>query len=68
MFASGWSYDDGTARVSRYCVAGMKFLPDLANQIKLVSACVDNPPSNGHLKKSAGLYTVSDVFQIQDDI
>lgn len=66
--AKGRTYNDGVARIAKFSVAGMKFLPDLANQIKLVSACVATLPSNKHLEKPAGLYTVSDIFEIQDDI
>lgn len=66
--AKGQVYNDGVGRISKYSVAGMKFLPDLANQIKLVSACVETPPSNKDLQKPVGLYSVSDIFEIQDDI
>ncbi|SDH19509.1 hypothetical protein [Chitinophaga filiformis] len=66
--AKGQVYNDGVGRISKYSVAGMKFLPDLANQIKLVSACVETPPSNKDLQKPVGLYAVSDIFEIQDDI
>lgn len=66
--AKGQVYNEGIERISKYSVAGMKFLPDLANQVKLVSACVETPPSNKDLQKSVGLYTVSDIFEIQDDI
>lgn len=66
--AKGRMYDSGIARISKFSVAGIKFLPDLANQIKLIAACVQTPPSNAHLDKPVGLYTISDVFGIQDDI
>lgn len=66
--AIGRIYNDGTERVSHFSVNGMKFLPDLANQIKLIGSCVEQKPSNKHLEKSIGLYTVNDLFQIQEDI
>ncbi|WP_143309222.1 hypothetical protein [Chitinophaga vietnamensis] len=66
--AKGRVYNDGIKRISKYSIAGMKFLPDLANQIKLVSACVETPPSNKDLQESIGLYAVCDIFDIQDDI
>ncbi|PSL49481.1 hypothetical protein CLV51_101815 [Chitinophaga niastensis] len=66
--ARGQVYNDGVARVSLYSISGMKYLPDLANQIQLISACVEKKPSNNHLAKSVGLYAMSDLFEIQDTI
>ncbi|WP_395762715.1 hypothetical protein ACH34F_12085 [Elizabethkingia anophelis] len=66
--AKGQVYNDGTERVSRFLVSGMKYLPDLANQVKLISACVDPKPSDKHLGESIGLYAVKDLFQLQNDI
>lgn len=66
--AKGQVYNDGTERVSRFSVSGMKYLPDLANQVKLISACVDQKPSDKHLGESIGLYAVKDLFQLQNDI
>lgn len=66
--AKGRMYDSGVTRVSKFSVAGIKFLPDLANQIKLIAACVETPPSNTHLDEPVGLYTITDIFGIQDDI
>ena len=66
--AKGELYNDGIERISLHSVYGMKHLPDLANQIQLVSACVENPPSNSHLEKPIGLYAVSDLFTIQRTI
>ena len=66
--AKGQLYNDGIERVSLHSVYGMKHQPDLANQIQLIRACVDNPPSNSHLKESIGLHTVSDLFTIQKTI
>ena len=66
--AKGQLYKDGIERISLHSVYGMKHEPDPANQIQLISACVENPPSNNHLEKSIGLYTVSDIFRIQGTI
>jgi hypothetical protein len=66
--AKGMLYTDGVKRISLHSVYGMKHQPDLANQIHLISACVENPPSNDHLEKPTGLYTVSDLFSIQKAI
>lgn len=66
--AKGERYQDGTERIARFSVSGMKFLPDLAHQIQLISACVENNPSGKHLQKPHGLYTVGDLFSIQESI
>ncbi|MGN7864654.1 hypothetical protein [Chryseobacterium sp. 22458] len=66
--AKGRVYNDGTERISHFSVSGMKFLPDLANQIKLISACVEQKPPHQHLEKSVGLYIVMDIFKLQDEI
>ena len=66
--AKGERYQDGTDRTARFSVSGLKFLPDLAHQIQLVSACVENKPSGEHLQKAIGLYTVGDLFSIQESI
>lgn len=63
--AKGQVYNDGIERVSHFSVSGMKFLPDLANQIQLISACVEKQPSNEHLKKPDWQFTSSDLFKIQ---
>ena len=66
--AKGQLFNDGVERVANFSICGLKFLPDLANQVKLVSACIETKPSNAHLSESIGLYTVKDIFSIQDDI
>lgn len=66
--AKGRRYNDGVERVSRFSVAGMKFLPDPAGQLTLVKACVETPPDTGHLQKGVGLYTVSDILRLQADM
>jgi len=66
--AKGAVFNDGIARISLYAVTGMKFLPDLAGQIQLISACVKTKPSNEHLVKPDWEYTVSDLFSIQKTI
>lgn len=66
--AKGKIYNDGKVRVAKFSVSGMKFLPDLANQIKLISACIEIPPSNEHLEKPTGLYSIIDIFELQSNI
>ncbi len=66
--AKGMKYNDGVARIARYSLAGLKYLPDPAGQVHLVRACVAHPPADHHLQKPVGLYTVSDIFEIQDHI
>jgi hypothetical protein len=66
--AKGQRFKDGTTRIERVAVCGMKHLPDLAYQIKLIAACVNQPPENQHLEKALGLYTVSDLFSLQDTL
>jgi hypothetical protein len=68
IIAKGQKYNDGVERVSRFAISGMKYMPDLANQIKLVSACIQEPPSNVHLERSVGLYESSDIFEMQRNI
>lgn len=66
--AKGSLYNDGTECIAKYSVRGMKFLPDLANQVKLISSCENEPPSNNHLIKPVELYSVQDIFWIQNII
>ncbi|WP_128414734.1 hypothetical protein [Flavobacterium sp. Root901] len=58
---------DGVMRIAKFSVHGIKYNPDLANQIQLIAACVKNPPSVKHLKKAI-VYTISDLFKIQNTI
>lgn len=66
--AKGRRYNDGSVRIERMAVAGMKFMPDPAGQIVLVKACVETPPDNSHLKKSVGLNVVSDILDMQERV
>jgi hypothetical protein len=66
--AKGEIYDDGKERVSFFSISGLKYQPDLANQITLISSSAENKPNNNHLKKSIGQYETSDLFDIQDTI
>lgn len=66
--AKGQRYNDGKVRIAKFAVSGIKFLPDLANQMKLISACVEKIPSNEHLEKPTGLYSITDIFRLQNDI
>ena len=69
--AKGEIGNDGIEELMRFFVPGIKFLPDLANQIKLVSACIKEPPSISHLKSEYDpnhFSRGSDIFKIQKDI
>ena len=66
--ARGRRYNDGSVRVERLSVAGMKFMPDPAGQFVLIKACVETPPDHGHLREPVGLYGVSDVFDLQESV
>lgn len=68
--AFGQSYNDGTTRKSCFSVTGLKFLPDLSNQVHLIAACASNSlkPDNQHLGDSVGVYTSLDVLSIQSII
>ncbi|MBB5620102.1 hypothetical protein HDE69_001140 [Pedobacter cryoconitis] len=66
--ARGAVYNDGVARISLDAIYLMKYLPDLANQVHLIAAGVEEKPSNDHLEESVGLYGMSDIFRIQDTI
>jgi len=62
--AKGVVANDGKEYISKYAVAGMKFLPDFANQIHLISASEKEPPSEKHLQKSIGLYAYTDLLEL----
>ncbi|WP_370679097.1 hypothetical protein [Comamonas sp. GB3 AK4-5] len=66
--ARGQRYNDGRERISKYSVSGMKFMPDPAAQLVLVKACVETGPDNRHLEPGVGLYTVSDIFRVQQGL
>ncbi len=65
--AKGEKYNDGIIRKSRFAIYGMKYQPDFANQIHLISSSVNSEliPDSDHLEESVGLYTVTDLFRIQ---
>ncbi|MCU7645377.1 hypothetical protein [Pseudomonas piscis] len=66
--AQGELYNDGIRHKSLYCVSGIKYQPDPANQLTLIAACVANPPDSRHLASSVGLYALSDILRIQGTI
>lgn len=66
--AHGERFNDGSVRVSLFSVSGIKYQPDPANQVTLIAACVPEPPDNSHLKESIGLFTVKDIFGIQQQL
>ncbi len=66
--ARGVPCNDGRRHVSKFSVSGMKFVPDPAGQVVLVKAAVEAGPDNRALAPSVGLYTVSDIFQLQSQV
>ncbi|WP_299435588.1 hypothetical protein [uncultured Aquimarina sp.] len=68
--AKGEKFNDGIIRISNFAIYGMKYQPDLANQIHLIGSSknLDIVPNNNHLKESIGLFTVSNLFFIQKTI
>ncbi|GET45936.1 hypothetical protein [Capnocytophaga felis] len=61
----GEEYSDGTTKISKFSISGLKYLPDPAGQVTLIASAIDTPPDNKHLKHSIGLYTMSSIFEIQ---
>ncbi len=68
--AKGEKFNDGKTRRARFAIYGMKYQPDLANQIHLIKSCSESEmmPENSHLEESIGLFTVSNLFFIQDKV
>jgi len=66
--AKGKKYNDGNLRAIRFAVYGLKYLPDLASQINLLKACFEQRPATEHLQESIGLFVVSDLFELQENI
>lgn len=68
--ARGQKFNDGKIRISNFAIYGMKYQPDLANQIHLISSNknTNKAPENNHLEESIGLFTVSNLFSIQKTI
>ena len=68
--ARGLQYNDGMVHASKFAIYGMKYQPDLANQIHLLSSSENSTmaPDSSHLGESIGLFTVSNLFTIQDTI
>jgi hypothetical protein len=60
--AKGGYYNDGSERVEKFSVAGMRNVPDLANQFVLIGSGIKEVPSTSHLKEPVGLYSVMDLF------
>ncbi|WP_427872620.1 hypothetical protein [Flavobacterium sp. MMS24-S5] len=52
-------------RIAYFSISGMKYLPDLANQIQLVGSSIEKLPISDHLEKQIGLRTISNIFDIQ---
>jgi hypothetical protein len=66
--ARGQKYNDGLIRASCFTLHGMKFLPDPANQIKIIGSSLTEKPSKDHLKPAISAYAMSDLFRIQEII
>lgn len=66
--AKGRRFHDGTDRVERYAVYGMKNMPDLAHQFHLLGSGVAEGPDHRHLKPATGLYVMSDLFRLLSDL
>ncbi|MEP2279465.1 hypothetical protein [Maribacter sp.] len=68
--ARGQQYNDDIIRASKFAIYGMKYQPDLANQIHLLSASENSTmaPDSSHLEECVGVYTVSNLFTIQDTV
>ncbi|MFK8266885.1 hypothetical protein [Capnocytophaga cynodegmi] len=63
--AIGEKYSDGTTKISKFSISGLKYLPDPSGQVTLITSAIDTPPDNSHLKSPIGLYSMSDIFEIQ---
>ena len=67
--AKGMGRQDGSIERMKYSIAGMKDLPDYANQIHLIQTSVATPPDNSHLEKGIGDWKhsclISDIIEIQ---
>lgn len=63
--AWGETYNDGLTRISMHAVFGMRHVPDPANQFHLIASGITTVPERGSLLPSVGLFTVSDLFQLQ---
>lgn len=60
--AQGARFNDGSVRVERYQVNGLKSIPDPANQFHLLASGVAAGPSTSHLGPPVGLYSVTHLF------
>lgn len=58
----------GRKYVEKFAIVQLKFLPDPANQVKLIASAIKNPPKNDHLKASVGLFALFDIFGIQQEM
>lgn len=68
--AKGIMFNDGIIRIANYAIYGITHQPDLANQIHLIKSNenLEIKPNNSHLEASIGLFTVSNLFTIQNTI
>ena len=68
--AKGQKFNDGKIRIANFAIYGMKYQPDLAGQIHLIGSDENSElkPNNSALEESIGLFTVSNLFFIQDTI
>ncbi|MFC5046056.1 hypothetical protein ACFSTE_05165 [Aquimarina hainanensis] len=68
--AKGQKFNDGKMRIANFAIYGMKYQPDLAGQIHLIGSDenIELKPNNSNLEESIGLFTVSNLFFIQETI
>ena len=66
--AKGRFYNESKIDRAWFGIDGLKNLPDPANQIQLIGACVEQKPDNTRLHKPVGLYQMSDLFTLQREI
>lgn len=53
---------------ARFSVDGLTYLPDPANQVVAIAAARTDGPVGGEPVPGRGLYTVSDLYSLQDDM
>ena len=51
---------------AKYAVYGLKYLPDISQQIQLIASCITDKPDNSHLEESRGLHKTSNLANIQN--
>lgn len=65
--ARGTPTSDEDSYLDRHALFGLVYQPDPAHQFVLLASAVDGP-DNQHLQRHDGLYVVSDVFRLTQDL